>query len=75
MLKYLPSHHKKVKNEGTRDCGENAGLYVAMSEEKNTFEWLKVVSKVSFPRFWGGTLYCKVVSVFRLSEVILFDTV
>ena len=53
MLKYLPSHHKKVKNGGTRDCGENAGLYVAMSEEKNTFEWLKVVSKVSFPKFWG----------------------
>ena len=28
-------------------------LYAAMAEEKNTFEWPKVVSETSFPRFWG----------------------
>ena len=45
---------------------------VPTSGRKTTFRWSKVVSEVSFPRPLGGTLYWKVVSVFRFGDSRVF---
>ena len=45
-------HQKKFQNRAIRGFWENV-RFVRSNGRKNTFEWPKVVSEVSFPRFWG----------------------
>ena len=45
-------HQKKFQNRDIGGFCENIG-FVRRNGRKTTFEWSKVVSEVSFPRFWG----------------------
>ena len=52
MNRFTP---KYWKNEEVRGFSENAH-FVRSNGQKITFEWPKVVSKVSFATFWGGII-------------------
>ena len=62
----VQSHNKKFKNRATRAFRENV-RFVRSNGRKTTFGWPKVVSEVSFPRFWGviciAQCFCFFVSV------------
>ena len=63
-------HQKKFQNRDIGGFWENA-RFVRSNGRKTTFEWPKVVSEVSFPRFWGYFLLQSVfVFSFRWSEVL-----